>query len=133
MEKQKKSHEIKGRGYDSLREFCTDLRDKLNAEGFNLSSELNSEYVDGMSVTDNHAFGLVYLLNSADKNNGVEISVVSDESAVKEGESFLDYGFSKATIKPYGIVDNERLKSGLVEVLYEQMRRNFFENKKVLA
>ena len=130
MEKQKKSHEIKGRGYDSLREFCTDLRDKLNAEGFNLSSELNSEYFDGMSATDNRAIGLVYLIN---ENDGVEVSVMLDCSVIGEGESFLDKSFSKATVRPYGNADVDKVKSGLVEVLYEQMRRNYLQNRKVLA
>ncbi|MEK6857019.1 MAG: hypothetical protein AABX39_00335 [Nanoarchaeota archaeon] len=123
------SYELKGRGFESVRELCADLRNKLNAEGFNLIPGENCTNMDGVPLTDGKAVGLVYLLSADDKNNGVEISVVSDKSAVLEGESFFDYRFSKATVRPFGEVDDERLKNGLVEVLYEQMRRNYFSRR----
>jgi hypothetical protein len=132
MNEQSKKYEIKGKGYDSVREFCNDLRNKLNAEGFNLSSGESCTNMDGVPVTDNKAIGLVYLLNTNDKNAGVEISVVSDKSTVLEGESFFDYGFSKATVRAFGNVNDERLKSGLVELLYEQIRRNYFAGKELV-
>lgn len=126
-----KSYEIQGKGFENVRDFCSDLRSKLNAEGFNLTSGLESSYVDGSPITDHKVIGLVYLLDEEKK--GIEVSVISDKSSVGEGEFFLDYSFDKATVRPLGEVDVEKLKSGMVEVLYEQIRRNYFTRKTELV
>lgn len=122
-----KSYEIQGKGFENVRDLCSDLRSKLNSEGFNLNSNIDSSYVDGSPITDDRAIGLVYLLDEEKK--GIEVSIISDKSSVGEGESFLDYSFVKATVRPLGDVDVEKLKSGMVEILYEQIRRNYFMRK----
>ncbi len=119
-----KAYEIKGKGYDSVRDLCADLRSKLNVRGFNLLPSESCTNVDGVPATSNKAAGLVYLVN--EQNNGVEIDVILNRSTVGEGESFFDFSFSKANVRPFGTVDTEKLQNTMVDVLYDKIMRVYF-------
>ena len=124
MPEKTKKYEVKGKGFETLRELCNELRSKLNAGGFNLTSDINISSLDGMTATNNKATGLLYLVDS--QNNGVEIDVTSDASSVEEGKSLLDYYFSKANVRAYGNVNAINLESAMSELLYEKIMKVYF-------
>ncbi len=119
MSEENRFYEISGEGFESVGDLCDALRTSLSDQGINLLLNNYATSSNGVPATRNRATGVVCLKDTTE-SPALEMDVVLYRKTVDEGDSFLDYKFQMAVVRPAnkGYVAN--LEKALETILAKQ-------------